>query len=64
MPEFFDMKLPDLLKAKDPHAWPDFEKGKISEQEMYTNFFKDRRPVDSAGLLQQMVCLRPQPVLP
>jgi len=55
MPEFFDMKLPDLLKAKDPHAWPDFERGKISEEELYTNFFKDRRPIDSTGLLQQMI---------
>ena len=56
MPEYFGMKLPELLKLKDPHAWPDFERGEISEEELYTNFFKDRRDVNGPGLLHQMVC--------
>lgn len=55
MPEYFGMKLPELLKLKDPHAWPDFERGEISEEELYTNFFKDRRDVNGPGLLHQMV---------
>ena len=54
MPEFFGMKLPELLKLKDPTAWPDFEKGEISEQDLYKNFFRDRREVKGSGLLQQM----------
>ena len=55
MPEFFGMKLPELLKLKDPTAWPDFEKGEISEEELYQNFFKDRREVNGPALLHQMV---------
>lgn len=55
MPEYFGMKLPELLKLKDPTAWPDFEKGEIMEEELYKNFFKDRREVNGAGLLHQMV---------
>ena len=55
MPEFFGMKLPELLKLKDPTAWPDFERGEISEEELYQNFFKDRRPVNGPALLHQMV---------
>lgn len=59
MPEFFNMKLPELLKLKDPTAWPDFEKGQISEEELYRNFFKDRREVNGSGLLHQMVNQKP-----
>ena len=57
MPEFFDMKLPDLLKQKHPSAWPEFERGEIDEDELYRKFFKDERPINGAGLIRQMVRL-------
>lgn len=52
------MKLPELLKLKDPTAWPDFERGEITEEELYKNFFKDRREVNGPALLHQMVSLK------
>ena len=55
MPEFFDMKLPDLLKQKHPSAWPEFERGEIDEDELYRKFFKDGRNINGAGLMRQMV---------
>lgn len=55
MPLFFDMKFQDLLNEKDPHAWPDFERGSISEEQLYERFFKDRRPINGSALLNHMV---------
>lgn len=57
MPEFFDMKLPDLLKQKHPSAWPEFERGEIDEDELFRKFFKDGREIDGPGLIRQMVWL-------
>jgi phosphoglycolate phosphatase-like HAD superfamily hydrolase len=46
VPSFLGMSLSDLYKAKDKSAWDMFELGKISEEEMLKNFFKDRREFD------------------
>lgn len=52
MPTFFQMTLEDLLQAKHPTAWIEFEKGQISEEEYVTRFFTDGRPIDGEGLRQ------------
>lgn len=57
MPLFFDMKFQELIAAKDPHAWPEFERGLITEEELYERFFKDRRPINGPALMQRMVSI-------
>jgi polyisoprenoid-binding protein YceI len=47
---FFGLSAPDLFAAKDPGAWPAFERGELSEVELGERFFSDRRPCDVAGL--------------
>jgi FMN hydrolase / 5-amino-6-(5-phospho-D-ribitylamino)uracil phosphatase len=55
MPQFFGMSFKELLSAKHPTAWPSFERGQISESELFENFFIDRRPVDGLGLKKAML---------
>jgi hypothetical protein len=54
MPAFFDMTFKELLDAKTPDAWPDFERGLISEEMLIETFFKDRRQIDGKGLKRAM----------
>ena len=54
MPRFFGMTLQELLEQKDPHAWIDFEHGRIDEATFIARFFADRRPVDGDGLTAAM----------
>ena len=46
VPAFFGMDLPTLIATKDPDAWPRFERGEITEDEMLVSFFADRRGFD------------------
>lgn len=55
VPGFFGMTLQQLLDAKDPAAWIDFEHGRIDEATFYERFFEDRRPLDGPGLKAFMV---------
>jgi HAD superfamily hydrolase (TIGR01509 family) len=50
IPAFFDMTMAELLDAKDPDAWPDFETGKIDEKTFLTRFFADGRAIDPVAL--------------
>ncbi|GBG92210.1 hypothetical protein CBR_g54655 [Chara braunii] len=50
MPRFFGMPMQQLQEAKHPTAWIEFEKGLITEEELFRKFFKDGRPVDVQGL--------------
>lgn len=50
LPKHFGMTLEQLLEAKHPTAWVEFEKGIISEQEYVRKFFRDEREVDRAQL--------------
>lgn len=54
VPAFFGMSLEDLVAAKDPHAWPKFERGELSEAELVRRFFQDGRAVDGEGLKAAM----------
>ena len=46
IPEFFNMTPDELLRQKDPTAWPEFELGVIDEQEYFDRYFRDRRSFD------------------
>ena len=55
MPQFFGMSFKELLAAKHPSAWPDYERGDIAESELFDRFFIDKRPVDGPGLKKVML---------
>lgn len=54
IPRFFGMTLPQLVAAKHPRAWVDFEHGRVDEATMLARFFADGRPVDGEGLKAAM----------
>jgi FMN hydrolase / 5-amino-6-(5-phospho-D-ribitylamino)uracil phosphatase len=54
MPRFFRMTLEEMLAAKDPHAWVDFELSKIDEQTFFETFFADRRAFDGPALRERV----------
>jgi HAD superfamily hydrolase (TIGR01509 family) len=51
MPAFFGLSLRELIAAKHPTAWIDFELGRLEEGEFLRGFFRDRRDFDRAALL-------------
>ncbi len=55
MPRFFDLSFEQLMKAKHPTAWVEFEVGKISEEQLFDRFFLDGRRFDGDALRQAMV---------
>ena len=54
VPAFFGMSLEDLLAAKHPTAWAEFERGEIDEVELERKFFKDGRAYDHEGMRAAM----------
>jgi len=52
MPAFFGMSFDEMLKAKHPHAWIDFERGALSEAEFLARFFADGRSFDGEGFVR------------
>eukprot|EP00850_Spirogloea_muscicola_P008212 SM000043S15840 [mRNA] locus=s43:397028:398249:- [translate_table: standard] len=64
MPAFFGLTFAELLKAKHPTAWIEFERGHITEEELGARFFLDGRPVDftverwvaDMGVVELSVC--------
>mmetsp|Transcript_24476 Transcript_24476/g.66807 ORF Transcript_24476/g.66807 Transcript_24476/m.66807 type:complete len:236 (-) Transcript_24476:791-1498(-) len=54
MPAHFGMSFKELLAAKHPTAWVDFECNRISEEHLCQIFFKDGRPVDRGALRAMM----------
>ena len=55
MPRFFDLSFHELLATKHPTAWIEFEKGQITEQQLFDKFFQDGRGFDGPALVQHMV---------
>lgn len=56
MPVHFDMTFKELLAAKHPTTWIDFEKGNLTEEQALNQFFADGRLVDGDGLRGMLVC--------
>lgn len=54
VPEFFGMSLKELIDAKHPTAWAEFERGEIDEVELEAKFFRDGRAYDHAGMRAKM----------
>uniref|UniRef100_A0A6U1GNL7 Uncharacterized protein n=1 Tax=Tetraselmis chuii TaxID=63592 RepID=A0A6U1GNL7_9CHLO len=54
MPAHFNMTFKELLAAKHPSAWLEFEKGRISQDEFELSFFADGRSYDREGLRHRM----------
>lgn len=54
MPRFFGMTFQELLAAKHPTAWLDFERGLIDEAAFLETFFADGRAFDGPGLADHM----------
>jgi HAD superfamily hydrolase (TIGR01509 family) len=50
VPAFFGMSLEELLEAKHPSSWAEFETGHIDEATLFATFFKDRREFDHQQL--------------
>eukprot|EP00892_Ulva_mutabilis_P009783 jgi/Ulvmu1/7177/UM034_0086.1 len=55
MPVHFDMTFKELLAAKHPTTWIDFEKGHLTEEQALAQFFADGRIVDGEGLKGMLV---------
>ena len=54
VPAFFGMTLEELLVAKHPTAWIEFETGTLDEVGYLKRFFRDGRPVDGKALRAHM----------
>jgi HAD superfamily hydrolase (TIGR01509 family) len=54
VPAFFGTSLEELIEAKHPTAWADFERGEIDEVELEARFFRDGRAYDHAGMRARM----------
>ena len=54
MAPFFGLSFEELLAAKHPSTWLEFELGRIGEAELGARFFRDGRAVDAAALKDRM----------
>ena len=54
MPRFFGMSFDELLAAKHPNAWIEFELGKLTEDEFLRRFFADGRDYDRRGFVEDL----------
>ena len=54
VPAFFGMSFEELLEAKHPTAWAEFETGSIDEETFLARFFRDGREYDQAGMMRCM----------
>lgn len=52
----FGMTFKELLAAKHPTTWLEFERGEVSEDVAFERFWADGRAVDAAALKNMMVC--------
>lgn len=55
VPRFFGMTFDELLAAKHPTAWGQFELGRIDESTLFERFFRDEREFDGPGLKRCMI---------
>ena len=54
MPLHFGLTFEELLQAKHPDMWVRFERGDISEEYFLEHFFKDKRHVDRAAMVDML----------
>lgn len=52
MPRFFGLTQAELIAAKHPTAWIEFELGELSEEQFLARFFRDGRAYDRAAFVR------------
>ena len=52
MPAFFGLTLEELVEAKHPTAWVEFELGELSEEQFLARFFRDGRSFDRPAFVR------------
>ena len=52
IPAFFGLSLDELMAAKHPSAWVEFELGRSSEEQFLARFFRDGRAFDHAAFVR------------
>ncbi len=55
MPSYFSLSFEELLRQKHPTAWIDFESARITEDEFFSIFFKDRRRIDREDFVKRVL---------
>jgi FMN phosphatase YigB (HAD superfamily) len=55
MPAYFALSFEDLLDQKHPTAWIDFESNRLTEDEFFAMFFKDKRPIDKRDFIETVL---------
>ena len=55
VPAFLGLTLEELLEAKHPTLWAEFERAEIDERELFARFFRDGRPFDGPGMKRHML---------
>ena len=55
MPAYFSLSFEELLRQKHPTAWIDFESARITEDEFFSIFFKDRREIDREDFVKRVL---------
>jgi FMN hydrolase / 5-amino-6-(5-phospho-D-ribitylamino)uracil phosphatase len=55
MPPHFGMTFKELLAAKHPTTWLEFERGDIGEEEALSRFWADGKAVDGNSLRRMLV---------
>jgi len=53
-PAFLGLSLSELMEAKHPTAWAEFERGEIDEPTLFARFFRDGRAFDGQGLKREL----------
>jgi HAD superfamily hydrolase (TIGR01509 family) len=54
VPDQLGLTFEELLAQKHPTAWKEFERGELTEQELFDRFFLDGRSFDGEQLKQRM----------
>ncbi len=55
LPAALGLPFDELLRAKHPTAWAEFERGEIDEATFFDRFFRDGRRFDGPGMKRAMV---------
>lgn len=54
LPKIFDAPIGQVWKDANPQAWPAFERGELSEEEYFRNFFRDQRAIDGERIKREL----------
>ncbi len=55
VPRFFEMSFDQLIEAKHPNIWGQFELGRVDEATLFERFFRDERTFNGQALKRCMI---------